>query len=246
MRAISYAFLVLLSLLGFNTGVAQEPQDPLRCPPGRLTVDSIVHRVELVATGETTLGYRDRATAVQRTILVPFNDRPCPHLASGIDRGQALLNLIRRAMDHDNEEVAAPLMRLASAVGARSEVAEQLPDLLLEAVREGRTLGVRWHAALRLIHMADDGLPEGLMEMIRAPSGPPGWPELPADLLEFLPLMQGEGPRRVEAAIRGGPDQLQNPAARWLIVCGRGHAAPLPESDPCHPRNAPPGRQGPR
>lgn len=244
----------ILAAIGFALSVtsgalrAQEPPRTVAfpCPTPVMTLDSIIHRVEEVAAGRTLLRQGNPEVAMLHAIELPFMEEgpnTCRQLMDGLAEGGVLTGLLRYGASHDDARIGSYLLRIGGhiAYNNAARFGWSPTAFLFETVRIGENPGARWQALLHLLRRAEDPSIRGrLVALIRSPVGPPGWENLPDEVIDHLQYMPGEGPRLVDTEVMGSPERLQNPRARWLVQCGRGHPIPRPPGDPCLPGRAPP------
>lgn len=239
--------LLALALASPTSGTAQEPTSlPFPCPTPVMTLDSITHRVEEVAAGKTLLRQPNHVRAMEHAILLPFregDEHTCRQLEEGLDEREVLRQLLRWGASNPDRRIGSAVLDIGGSVAYWNvdRFGWSPTEFLFETVRSGENSGARAQALMHLLHRAEDpAIRARLVALIRSPVGPPGWENLPDDVLEQLRYMPGEGPRLVDAEVMGSPERLQNPRARWLVQCGRGHPIPRAPGDPCLPGRAPP------
>jgi hypothetical protein len=223
-----------------------------RCPPSTMDVDTVIHRIERAAAGDLFPSPTPRVTAIQLAISSAFDvEIACPWLRSDVDHRQALIQLMRYAANHPDQTVAGKVMQTASGIAfdRRDDLRWSPVPLLLEFSETAPSSAARMYAFLSLVAEATDSrIRATLLTMLRRPSGPPAWPDMPADVTTLLPLWPGEGARLLMEELYGAPDRILDPLAKWMVEChGQRHGHMLrPPTHPCErppPRRPLPGRR---
>ncbi len=218
--------VVLISLV-VSTAAQGQVQE---CPPGDHTLETIRDRISEI---QRTDGPNDRIAALVGRALTIHPPPGCSLLPPGIDRQDAMEQLILFAGEHVDPMVEALVLRgIHEALADPGEAELQFP---LHALANRVELGGSRSASSLLLRYSDnDAAREYLLAWARAELGPSGRPNWPSELVEVLIRFPAASQDALRAEVLRDPSLIRNPRARCLVENRNRHDAP-PCPDPGPP-----------
>lgn len=226
--------LAILLLLTFVTALRAQQN---WCPPPRFaTVDDFKKRlVDLV-------NRHRRAPGLVSTSLAPSPPPGCPQLPLDTDLNAVMDDLLRWSVHQDSDGLESTV--LYGVLGAlrdrqrprptifvvqdvfrpaESRIPYQPPRLRIPV--EALRYGVEHDAAnstnvIRHLAVEEPQVADLLLEMARAPEGPPSRPDLPAGVVEVLFRFPQTGEDAIRAELARAPGLIRHPRARCIVERG--------------------------
>lgn len=237
MKILRTCILALVSLFLWPPPPSHAQERPRHCRPADRNLGTLMEQLDRVAATRT--GF-DLEKGVMDAFLVVVREGQCPLLAPGGDRVEIAFALLDHARSSEGAVVGAPLVQIVGVWLQRVQRGDpRVREALFRVIREAPTRGIRWQAFQRLTAQLDPAAHRELLEMLRAPLGPPGWEGMPTDLIADFPYNPSPGVQALRRDILAAPEHVQQPLARWILECGQGHAPLRLPEDPCHRSRAP-------